>query len=329
VKKTIRLTENELSAIIKENINIVLNENGGPVMAYHIKDYRPGEEGWNEIIAPNKKQIWDFLDNGYKRAGLDSFRGCDNHRSLFKNANLISIAYCADTWVAISVYTGYRGGFKCVGITATIDDEFRMAGVAAVHDIIKRDVGLYDELYWTECSGKIAELYEKYDGIKIPFEFAEQMVKPIIKKVDEFYFRRLELGTTDYDASPLRVVYGFNNKETYDAVYEKYSKYIDDAIAVIKNRRINEEVESPSFGRYSSVDCAESIVNLFVDIRWTEQIYEFPEEKLKLLEGNVNVLISFLSSRKCPEDKVQRIQQAIENGREILNTSIPMRLNRF
>lgn len=331
MKKIVKLTKEDLSSIVKESIIKIINENKEPEITYNIKDYHPNENEWTEYIKPNKRKIWEFLDNGYKKAGLGRFRGCDNDRTLFKNANLIRIAYCNNMWVAISVYTGYRGGFKCVGITATTDELFRKVGVSAVHDIIKKDIGLFEDFYWTECSGKIAELYEKYNGIKIPFEFAEQMVSPVITKVDDFYFRRLEVNadTDDNKECPLKIVYGFNSKETFDAVYNKYNEYIDSAIEVIKNRKINEEVEVPSFGRYSNIDYAENIINIFVDIRWSDGIYEFPEEKLVILKSNVDYLVSILSTGKCPNNKIQRIQQAIENGNDILCTSTPMRLNKL
>ena len=54
-----------------------------------------------------------------------------------------------------------------------------------------------------------------------------------------------------------------------------------------------------------SIEYSENIINGVVDIRWTYRIYELPQ------------------------DKIARLQQAIDNGNgnEILSTSSPMKLN--
>ena len=39
--------------------------------------------------------------------------------------------------IAISVYTGYQEGKKCVGITATTNNELRDLGIIALKEIIK------------------------------------------------------------------------------------------------------------------------------------------------------------------------------------------------
>ena len=40
------------------------------------------------------------------------------------------------------------------------------------NEIIKRNITQDKEFYWTECSGSIERLYEKHNGIKIPNEYA-------------------------------------------------------------------------------------------------------------------------------------------------------------
>ena len=129
-----------LERMVSESIQKVLSEERSRnERAFVIKDYYPGTNEWLNYIRPNRKEIWNFLNDGYIRAGIGNFMGFDNGKSLYKNANHIRIAFSDDDWVAISVYTGYRVGYKCAGITATTDEGKRKIGVAAVHDIIKID----------------------------------------------------------------------------------------------------------------------------------------------------------------------------------------------
>ena len=76
-----------------------------------------------------------------------------------------------------------------------------------------------------------------------------------------------------------------------------------------------------------SIEQSENIINVFVDIRWAYRIYELPEDKFPLIKESVKILSKYVSSGECPQDKIARLQQAIDNGNEILSTSSPMKLN--
>ena len=53
----------------------------------------------------------------------------------------------------------------------------------------------------------------------------------------------------------------------------------------------------------------------------------FPIENSILIKDSVKILSKYVSSGECPQDKIARLQQAIDNGNEILSTSSPMKLN--
>lgn len=185
----------------------------------------------------------------------------------------------------------------------------------------------HTEIYWTECSGAIEHLYERYDGIKIPSEFAVEIVGGDAKPIggnDLYHYER-----TINDESQKKIIYGFNTPDTFNAVKEKYSQYIQSCIQRIEEKRIDETIETPSFGKYSSVDCAVNIINIFVDLRWENKMYEFPKEQLNVLKQNVNCLRSLISGECLSKEKLQIVRQAISNGEEILSTSLPMELHQF
>ena len=324
--KKVKITEGKLRNIINECIQKVKNEllieHSTQEKLYEIKEYLPGDANW-EYIKENKLQLWEFLNKGYSRAGYEKFCGCDNARSLLKNANLIKIAFMGDKWIALSVYTGYKGGFKNVGITATTDEILRKDGIAAVHEIIKKDIGGFSEFFWTECSGAVEKLYEKYKGIKIPNEYAFGILQiPISLEDDGFHYSREIKGDIQR-----KVIYGFNNKETFEKVLTEREEYINSCINTILSNQINEDIEKPSFGRLSKVDCAIAIVNFFVNQRWEGECYEFPKRSLEILQYQVGIIENAIENNSMPKERIKIAQLAIENGRDILETSCVMQMN--
>lgn len=295
-----------------------LNENANEKdnNVIEIKEYTPFDAKWN-YIKDNILSLWDFLNNGYKKAGYEKFCGCDNHRSLLRNANLVKIGFYNNEWVAVSVYTGYRDGFKNVGITATTNDKLRDYGVRAVRTIIKNDIGNFDNFFWSECSGAIEYLYEKYNGIKIPNEYVENILqKSVTIESDGFHYSRLIQGDLQR-----KIMYGFNNKETFDKILSEREQYINNCINNILANRIDESTETPSFGKLSQIDCAIAIVNFFVDERWENECYELPETSLNILKKQVEFLKKEIENNSIHENKLNMAQLAIENGINILETT--------
>lgn len=321
---TVRLDENLLRKIIEESLRRVLIENSED-NGYVIKNFTPDIPEWNNYIKPNKKELFKFLDNGYKYSGLENgFLGCLDEKSLVRNANLIRIAFYNDIWVAMSVYTGYLGGYKCVGITATCDKELRKIGVNAVHEIVKTDVGLYDEFYWTECSGALEYLYDKYGGIKIPVEFVGEFIKAKgeIKPIDDYHYERFI-----YDDMYQKIIFGFNNQNTFNAVYKKYKDYIDKSIKDIENKSVNEE--NNKYDAYKYVDVPERIITVFIDLSVEDGLYEFPEDSLNKLEENIAKLEWQINKNLFSDEELKRKEWVLEQGKYILVTSSPMTLNVF
>lgn len=311
----------EKEKIITEALKKIVVENSGE-NRYEIKNFTPDMPEWNSYIKPNKKHIFEFLDNGYRFAGLkNGFLGCNGEKSLVKNANLIRLAFCGDVIVAASVYTGYLEGYKCVGITATSDRNFRGIGVKAVHEIVKTDVGLYDEFYWTECSGTIETLYDKYGGIKIPVEFVSSFINGDYTVVDDYHYKRYIK-----DEVVEKVIFGFNTPETFNMVYNKYKEYIDESIKKMQERNVNEAYNGSKTGY---LHMPEYIVDLFIDLYMESSIYEFPEESIKILEENIIKLEAQIKSGKFNDKVLERKKTVLRMGTDVLNIAQPMVLHKF
>lgn len=306
------ISNDDLRSLIKEAI--------GSALSYDIVDYMKDSSDWS-YIKKNKVRIWDFLNDGYEFVGYDKFCGCDNVKSLLKNANLVKIAFYDGEWVAVAVYTGYRGGYKCVGITATTDMGLWNIGKDAVNDIVRNDVCQFSEFYWTECSGTLERLYEKHNGIKIPNEYAFSILqRPVTLLKDGYHYEREIKGETQQ-----KVIYGFNNKETFETVKREYTAYINDCIQKIVNCQINEDVEVPSFGRLSKTQCSIAVVNFFVDLRWEDECYELSLDAYKILMQHVNYLKRISNNHQRDE----QLELAISNGKDLLRTMSLMKFTKF
>ena len=83
-------------------------------------------------------------------------------------------------------------------------------------------------------------------------------------------------------------------------------------------------VEHSSFGRLNRLDCAIAIVNLFVDQRWEEECYHFPEECLNILRDQIEIVEEAITNATVPKDKEEIAKLSVWNGREILRTSLSL-----
>lgn len=284
-----------------------------------IKEFKQDESNWN-YIKDNIEALWEFLNKGYQKAGYEKFCGCDSPKSLLRNANLIKIGFINNQWVAISVYTGYRGGFKNVGITATVEEELRSLGVNVVHDIIKTDIGNFKDFYWTECSGVVENLYEKYNGIKIPNNYVSTiLLKPVTIDEDGFHYERDIKGEKQR-----KIMYGFNDLDTFNKVLSEREEYINNCINNILKHRIDESEEHTSFGKLSQLDCAIAIINFFVDERWENECYELPLNCIDNLKLQINIVKDCIDNHSVSDDKMAKAKLALENGIHIINTSCIM-----
>lgn len=81
-------------------------------------------------------------------------------------------------------------------------------------------------------------------------------------------------------------------------------------------------VEHSSFGRLNRLDCAIAIINLFVDQRWEEECYHFPEECLNILREQIVIVEEAIANGAVPKDKEEMASLAVWNGYEISRTSV-------
>lgn len=261
----------------------------------------------------------EFFNDGYRAANVGNFLSCLNSKSLKKNANLMKLAYIDNNIIAASIYSGRNGGYKCVGITATIDPNYRDIGKQAAKDIIKYDMDHYDEFYWIMCDKHIKHICERRNGIPIPNEYAHIVDERLVPDKNDEYRMFIQLSDNEkYE----KFVFGFNSKELIQEIINKEDNRLLSYIDKINN--LNESVETYQVDVY---DKASKIINMLYDER-CEVSGSFSSRILSILKDNVNTLERYVVTN--PEDtRCVQFLLDIENGKDVLDSSTVLKINKL
>ena len=297
-------------------------------MHYKIERYYKRDDSW-QFVKENRNDLFDFFDRGYMFAGLGHFMGCDRASGLYKNSNCLKIATYDGEWVAMSVYTGYAGGYKCVGITATTNPSLRYIGKEAVKTIIKEDIGLTMDFYWVECDGAVEHLYKKFGGYEIPSVyvycfFQNTKHKPIPIKGDPYGYYR-SFGVDENRQWRRKVIFGFNSQETYDLVTQKSEQEINDILKEAGYYDLRED-ESPL---EKKLKIAHKVIGCFYELRYDEGWYDLPDNAIDALSNSINFIKKHIDDNTCPEYMLYDMQDIVDIGEEILDTSTKMELHKL
>lgn len=304
-----------------------LNNKNTSNKTFQIVDYTPEQDTWKSYIKPNAEKLLNFMNDGYQAAGKGKFLSITRAENVYRNPNLIRIAFCDNEWIAVAIYTGYRGGFKSIGITATTNPLYREIGKKAVEEIIVKNISDYKLNFWTVCSGVIEHLYAKHNGILIPSEFAELYLPATNIKgvVDDYHFY---LQNNNMDEPLTKCIYGFNDVGTFNVIYNKYTKYVDDSIASIEktHKIVNEGIveETP---KYELILCA-SKLSIIIDLEM-EGVHELPIEKLNDFRECINKMEKLFNEMSFDENTTQHNKVILGLGKYAVDMMEPMILHKF
>ena len=277
-----------------------------------------GDDNWKKYVEPNYQFVWDFLVKAYD----GDFRGCQSRNDLKKKCSLVKIALNNNSWIAISVYSSYLGGYKCVGIGGDKDSPLKNIGV---QEIIKDDIKNYDKWFWCECSGVIEHYFEKNNGIKIEIAYVPQYLGNInINPIDDYHYYRNISGQMFQ-----KVIFGFNTQETFDKIYSEQKEYIDKCIENIRRFNIGEGVLKDQFESLGMWTVEVEIIEFFVK-HYEKGYHELPEESIVHLEKSVTTLQNMFSNKEIPPTGFQReFMNALRTGTELLDKIQVLKLNKF
>ena len=289
--------------LIVEDIAYVIsskpvNENIITVDEYnkiHITTYDTSNQADKDYVGIHKNDIWKFLNDGYIAAGLDKFKGCYNARSIKNNTSMLRIARDSNfTVLAISVYTKYQGGHKCVGITRRFsdDEEINKLARTAIKHLIKMDVSQFHEYVWIECDGAIKHYWEKFGGTKIPNTylpciFSEDVLAKITLIDNEPYDYLRTIGRDADEETVTKCVFGFNKPEILEKYINDHNTSIDKMLEDIRAKQNLNESEADEY--------TEAVVCLFFLQHYATGIIEdgtftITEHELSLVRESYDIL---------------------------------------
>lgn len=232
---------------------------------------------------------------------------------------MLKLIYYDDVLIAASVYSGKNNGYKCVGITATANPQYRELGIKYVHNIVEEDIMNYQKFYWTICSGPLEKIYEEHGGIKIPSEYLpvfKLFIEYNIVPSDEYHIS-VKLNDGNYYE---KVVYGFNSKEALDIAISTRDERVLERI-----RHIQQMNESEAYKTYNikmtDAEKAMSIINVFYEER-CNGLDDLSKTLYDILIENQNIVKQYIETANIPnKNEYKRYMLAIENAQDILDSS--------
>lgn len=284
---------------------------------YTLYIYNPINEDDKLYIKNNKDLIYNFLQEGYKYVGLNSFKSCINAKSLAKNCVLLKVAYTNNELVAVAIYSSRNCGYKRVGVAATTNNIYRKIGVQAVKDIIKYDAKSYDKFYWTVCSDSIYHLCKKYNAIPIPNEYAIYIDNRLIPDEHDEY--KVYIDLHDDNPPHEKWIFGFNSPELYNRIIEKNDQRVLSYIDKI-NQGMNPSKLNENNGLlYDKYEASHRIINVIYDER-CEVTTDMSTKIKSILIQNMHILLNFC--KKYPADiNVHKFKVDISNALDLIKWS--------
>ena len=265
--------------------------------------YKRTNEKAKQYINQNKEAIKEFMDAGYRSAGLGDFFGCESPKAVKNNTVLLKVAQTIEkpnTIVAMSIYNSRFDGIKCAGITRLFTDDAYLTHIAkeAIKYIIKDDICKAPEFRWIECSGSIEHYYEKFGAnmIKVPNRylpmiFPQKILENItVDSEDEYnYTRRIE----SVGLNVKKCIFGFPNKEILEKFLEDTNQSYDDFIEKFKTNIVLEHM----FNNIpNDIKTNLRTIEYFNGLR-DEYFYETTEYCLECLIKSIDLVNDFLINR--------------------------------
>ncbi len=209
----------------------------------------------NLYLKENINQIWNLLLDAYH----NNFLGYQSKRDLIKKSIEVKLGYYNNKLISVSVYNDYKGGKKCVGIGATRESEFlHELGKLSIIEIISDDYEFTEKWYWCEASGKIEDICDTTNAIKILSELVSYILnRDDVSTVDEYHYL-----TTINKHLETKKMYGVKNKETLTLV----STYLKQKNKWLTDYETNPIIENLNYNRYNSeIEKIKGVLDFFCD----------------------------------------------------------------
>ena len=309
--------------LIESTSEIAYNNKSIVIITY---DIERNSNDANEIKAM-MPTLWQILIEAYR----GDIKGCDSAQKLYRNSDVVRVAYYKKQIVAAAFYRNTETErdkrnnklMYCGAVRNGLHD----IGVLAVDAIVKRDSSIENltEHNWVEASGKLEYWFKQHKAFMLPKQYASEILnKEVDTSTDDDYHYYRIIGKENNKV--LKMIFGASNDGIINQVAEEcygqlnrdvrmnYEKMISiQNLSQVTEARIIDENDNPAAKRYAYAiyDCIEEAVNY-------NEIYEMPEEILKCLSEAREVLAKHIYT---PHDK-----RDLELCDELLNFIQPFKV---
>lgn len=234
----------------------------------------------------------------------------------------------SEEWASLSIpdleIKKERGEYDLTGKEEFAKDviDFDEGYKYAVVQIIKEDISLVGEFYWTVCSNAIEHLYENNGGVKIPNDYIELFIGKYKSLSDDGYHFYIEVPDGDGEMEDVKkIIFGFNSKETFEHIKNKNDERIMKYINRITNITIKESVYVKNL---SKEDYYTEVVYVFYEDR-VDGFKDYSNKTMNILKEAVEYLKKFVELNKNNKDiDIRKYSTAIWNGENLIATATIM-----
>ena len=296
---------------------------------YLVKTYNRNNKEDEQYIKANKVKIKNFMDAGYAAAGLGSFESCQNENSVAKNTIMLKVAETLNGEIlAMSLYSGRMGGFKCVGITKLVTNNQSLAQLAkdAIKHIIKEDISNFQDFVWTECSGAVEHLWDKYsDGwlripnIYLPTIFPSNVMKTVeLYENDDYHYSRWIHAGPDRSMKIDKCIFGFPNAKILEDYIETRNITLQELIDKLSSSVVLEHMFT---NVPNDINNADEIIMYICGFVEEAHIYELTEFEMKMLVDSIDLITKFVKERggRLTQEKREDLIETAEYGMDFAN----------
>ena len=230
--------------------------------------------------------------------------------------------------LAMSLYSGRMGGFKCVGITKLVTNNQSLAQLAkdAIKHIIKEDISNFQDFVWTECSGAVEHLWNKYsDGwlripnIYLPTIFPSNVMKTVeLYENDDYHYSRWIHAGPDRSMKIDKCIFGFPNAKILEDYIERRNMSLQELIDKLSSSVVLEHMFT---NVPNDINNADEIIMYICGFVEEAHIYELTEFEMKMLVDSIDLITKFIKERggRLTQEKREDLIETAEYGMDFAN----------
>lgn len=293
-------------------------------MLFEIKTYFMDDSQDRMFIKNNLDIIWNILQEGYINKG--GFKGIQGKSEFFKKVSMVKLWFLNGNIVAVDIYNDYLGGNKSIGLSCVKGDDHE-PGVLLVKMIIKENITKWNDYIWAEVSGRVEDLYRELGGYNVKNEYVNIYLNGrTVELLDDGYHYLRMIGGEKLK----KTIFGIKDKDVFETMIYGDLNGLEDFLKNKDDGFVNEHYKNNDyFKKQSPIELSIQVIYSFNSYHENYGYNEFPQHLYDKLKENVVYLQKMLKTKKCPDNMVRRVRNAVDTGLLLLKKTTPIIYMKF